>query len=376
MGHKAHYNRTSAKDIDNAKDQSSNTTNGVAIDHRVDIQRSTPAIISLRRETFLDSHFEVRPIRIRKSDASDPDWNGKELAVKVEIIQADITGASSKSKADWIGLERSYGDSVPKNDGYCNSTTNKSANGKRLYFTTDLTTVELASSAENVLIGDNGYSQKGGQFVIVPVTTDGECVWIYVDECDEDIPSDLARSEASFDKQATRKATIRITNGYLDGNAKEFKPLNENVYEDYILCQHKLFKIQSENDLNGNGSDTDDYYYIEHEEEYLYNFDAEDTYAQNQTQFEGMPWGLPGAQLSFDNRSAYVTDEGGFIQGLTTNANRVIDRYSPFYDFYLEEDVREDLKETITFRNFAGYTFTAEIIADINNNGRDTNTED
>ena len=366
-------NYITIRGIDNANDQSSDATNGVAIDHRVDIQRSTPSIISLRRETFLDSHFEVRPIRIRKSDALDSAWNNKELAVKVEIIQADITGVDSKTTADWIGLERSYGNGVAKDAGYCNSDNNKSAKGKRLYFTTDLTTVDLASSAENVLIGDNGYSQKGGQFVIVPVTTDGECVWIYVDECDEDIPSDLARSEASFDKQATRKATIRITNGYLDGTSKDFKPLDENVYEDYILCQHKLFKLSYKGLDNVERT-----YYIEHEEEYLYNFDAEDTYNQNQTQFEGMPWGLENVQLSDTDDALFFVvekaDDSDWFAGLVNFIRSIIDGViastqkkvglEPKYDFYIKKhDV--NISSEIEPYEYNGWNFCNKIIAKI-----------
>lgn len=310
---------------------------------------------------MLDSHFEVRPLRIRANMKDDRFKNGisaennnNNYAVKIEISEKDETGAN---KANWIGLERSYGNGSESSAGttYCTGSGDygPSSAGKRKYFTTDLTT--------NTLAGANG------QTVIVPVTEAGECVWIYVDECDEE-------AEASTDLQAIRSAKITVTYGTLNGS--EFTADNSVQPVEYVINQHLLYKIQSSNDLNGDGSTANDYYYIEHEEEYLYNFDAEDNYEKNQTQFEGMYWGLNNVQLSFDNRSAYVTSEGGILEGLTGAANDKVNAYSPFYDFYLEEDVAEELKDDIAFYHFAGYTFTAEIIADINNNGRDTNTED
>ena len=308
---------------------------------------------------MLDSHFEVRPLRIRANmkdnrfkDGISAENNNDNYAVKVEISRKDETG----DKSNWIGLERSYGNGSDSNAGttYCTGSGDygPSSAGKRKYFTTDLTTATLAGA--------------NGQTVIVPVTQAGECVWIYVDECDEE-------AEASTDLQAIRSAEITVTYGTLNGS--NFTEDNSVQPVKYVINQHLLYKIQSSNDLNGDGSTANDYYYIEHEEEYLYNFDAEDNFTQNQTQFEGMQWGLPGAQLSFDNRSAYVTNEGGIFTSLTGAANEKVNAYSPFYDFYLEEDVAEELKDEIDFYSFAGYTFTADIIADINNNGRETNTD-
>ena len=303
-------------------------------------------------------------MRIRRSDAQDDSWSGKTLAVKVEIIEADVTGA--KTKADWIGLERSYGAGPNTSDKskYCDGTGELGASsaGKRKYFTTDLTTSEseLARTAINELIGTDGFSQKGGQMVIVPVTAAGECVWIYVDECDEDIANDEARTEASTDLQAVRKATIRVTNGYLAEN-KSFLPLQEGVYDYYIINQHKLYKVTY-------GSNT---YCIEHEEEYLYNFDSEDTYTDNQTEFEGMAWGLDGAQLSFDHQAMYASSEGEISSSVTKIVNDLVKEKSPFYDFYLSDDIRPEEAEV---HSRAGYDFTKEIISDINNTNRNTNT--
>lgn len=300
---------------------------------------------------MLDSHFEVRPLRIRANMKDDRFKNGgipNNTAVKVEISEKDETG---DTKANWIGLERSYGNGSVSNAGttYCTGSGDygPSSAGKRKYFTTDLTITTLAGA--------------NGQTVIVPVTETGECVWIYVDECDEE-------AEASTDLQAIRSAKITVTYGTLD-DSNNFTADNSVQPVEYVINQHLLYKIQSDNDLDGNANTTD-YYYIEHEEEYLYNFDAEDNYEKNQTQFEGMPWGLNGVQLSFDKKAFVLY--GGWIKEITESVNKSITSIAPYYDFYLATDdveIDEDGRKLA----FGGYTFCEEIIADLNNSNKATN---
>ena len=61
----------------------SDEEDAISIDHRVNVERTQPAIISLRREVLLDSHFEVRPLRVRASDIGSVEGIN---AVKVEIV--------------------------------------------------------------------------------------------------------------------------------------------------------------------------------------------------------------------------------------------------------------------------------------------------
>lgn len=323
------------KGIDNSSDQSE-VDGAVSIDHRVDVQRTLPIIVSLRRETLLDSHFEVRPMRIRANtqhtSTTQPD--GSIPAVKVEVVYDDNDAAKS-----WIGLERSYGNGDSNNAGttYCNGT-NQSAHGKRKYFTTDLTTATLAGSGTF----ENGLSTAGGQTVIVPVNTAGECVWIYVDEC----------LDASTDLKAIRSAKIVVTNGYVEDGSFT----SEGAPIEYTINQHKLFKIQSKNDLNGDGSvDANDCYYIEHEEEYLHNFDADDAFGQNTTEFEGMEWGLMDEEISDSSRAFFVDIYLEFVEDI------VIPKIGIFYDFYLPRDVISGMDEADKWP-FAGFKFTKDIV--------------
>ena len=147
-----------------------------AIDHRVNVNRVEPIIINLRRETQLDSHFEVRPLRIRKN----PEYKGAltNAKVKVEVIY------DKEPDQKWIGLERSFGNGAQQTNGTYLVATDLAADrqnslGKRKYFTYDLTYNTLAGESQK---DANGYSTSGGQSVIVPITETDEAVWIYVDE--------------------------------------------------------------------------------------------------------------------------------------------------------------------------------------------------
>ena len=355
------------KGIDNSSDQSE-VGGAVSIDHRVDVQRTLPIIVSLRRETLLDSHFEVRPMRIRANTqhtgTTQPD--GSIPAVKVEVVYDDNDAAKDDESNRWIGLERSYGNGNSTSAGttYCKGT-NRSAHGKRKYFTTDLTygtlNKSLTDATKGVLLYSNsdgdaksGFSKAGGQTVIVPVNTAGECVWIYVDEC----------LEASTDLKAIRSAKIVLTNGYVD-NTGNFIP--EGTPIEYIINQHKLFKIVSKEDPNR-------VYYIEHEEEYLHNFDADDAFGQNITEFEGMEWGLYNMQLSNQHAAAVFESKLGvdqitdWLNGTVQNAG-----LKPKYDFYITG--HDDNVKGVTFHSYKGYDFCNEIIAtaDISNIGLDEN---
>ena len=334
-------NYITIRGIATSNDQSTNP-DAVSIDHRVDVERINPIIINLRRETLLDSHFEVRPLRIRKNaDFAGDVSNAK---VKVEVIY-DQTPASN-----WIGLERSFGDGNTQSS----STTylvdsdlasdRKNAAGKRKYFTTDLTTNTLASS---VVSG-----------VTVPVTMADQCVWIYVDECTEA-------------KDDVRSATIRVSYSN-DGTT-----WNEEDHIDYVINQRMLFPVTF---TNGTDAKTDDQdYLIEYHEEYLHNYDADDEYGQ--TEYEGMKWGLMKAQLSFTKDAILVSK--GTWGSVNTAVAEALAKYSPKYDFYLTRDIAYDdwsFENETQYNNLVhsrnGFTFCKEIIEDLKNSNLDTNTDD
>ena len=316
-------NYITIKGISNSLDQSGTI---IALDHRVNVKRVNPIVINLRRETLLDSHFEVRPLRIRRNDS----FMGEDLTnarVKVEVIYDD-----DDTEKNWIGLERSFGDGKTEN-----STTylvaselpegRKNAEGKRKYFTTNLTIETLAGSGE--FNNSDGTSLKGGQTIIVPV--DDECIWIYVDEC----------TQTGDD---VRSATIRISYA-LDG--ENYAP-DQSI--DYVINQRMLFPVAC---TNGNT------YHIEYYEEYLHNYDAEDSYGQ--TKEEGMPWGLDGVQLS----KKYYSFDPDLTPGVDwdtyeTKATR------PFYDFYIKEHDSFASSNGGTVREYPGQVFTNEIAQNVN----------
>ena len=307
----------------------------VSIDHRVDVERKSPVIISLRRETLLDSHFEVRPMRIRKSEEVD---NMDELinAVKVEVVNPTTT--------NWIRLERSSGVGSA-NEGQDIYITSGVSEGKRKYFTYNLVnglSVDgtTADTTNNTLVNSTS--------VVVPLEEAGECIWIYVDE----------NTNAG---EGVRSGAVKVTCGTLDADG-EFTETTINgtvLSTEYVLSQHELFPVTY-------GDNT---YNIEYEEEYLYNFDAEVEYGQ--TEYEGMQWGLPGVQLSYDHRAMYVEEKSFSILGIdfgsafTNIVNNLLASSSPFYDFYLLGDTNMD----VITHQYAGHEFCKEIIEVVNTTG-------
>ena len=296
--------------IDTSHNNNSTELYAVSIDHRVNVTRTQPVIINLRRETLLDSHIEVRPMRIRKNS----NYTSGAKYVKVEVDK------------QWVRLERSFGNTEAKtldsdatrSESYIVS--NNSSNGKRKYFTTDLVT-----------------STTGGNSVVVPIDASNQTVWIYVDE-NLDNPGDGVRS-----------ATLTVTS-YKDENCTQRVQVDGNDLEPivYTLNQHNLFKVES--------SKT---HYIEYEEEYLYNFDAEDAFLDENgkptTQYEGMPWGLDGVQLSNEHSSFSLNEDNDDWEEFVSNT------LLPTYDFYLQSQDEKALQGGGVSHSFAGQHFTADI---------------
>lgn len=325
-----------------SSDDMSDNGNAISIDHRVNVERTQPAIISLRREVLLDSHFEVRPLRIRANSAIDDD---NITHVKVEVLNPGR--ADTKTGTWWMRLERSFGEGG-KGKGKDIYITNGVSAGKRKYFTFDLIT-----GSNDTTNGDLAPLNESTS-VVVPLSTSDECVWIYVDECTE-VGDEV------------RAGIVKVTYGSYDG--KEFTPANNAAYPDvsYIINQRKLFEVKY--DDPSTTTDENRKYHIEFEEEYLHNFDADDNYGE--TEFDGMQWGLPGIQLSYDNDALYFDSSGGLVDGFFTfiiNWIKSNAGVNPQYDFYIpkhDTSVSSQAKK----RDFRGYVFSSEIIQVVNGQG-------
>lgn len=329
-----YHNYITIRGIQSSNDMS-DEMDAISIDHRVNVERTQPAIISLRRETLLDSHFEVRPLRVRKSEEDATGIN----AVKVEVVNPGTT--------DWMRLERSFGDGTPagspnNESGQCiyiNEDVNDAAYGKRRYFTYNLVKIP-----DNTTAGQYDHPLNNSTEVILPLTDATECCWIYIDECTEV-------------GDAVRSGIVKVSYGKLEGTT--FTPANNSSYPDvqYIINQRKLFQVT--------GTKT---YNIEYQEEYLHNFDADDNFGQ--TEYEGMPWGLEDLQISDTDRAFYVQSKLDW-DAITSWLSRNATQYK--YDFYIsaaesnvidyeDADKDGDSDEKI-FHPFSGYDFSKKIIA-------------
>lgn len=331
-----------------SSDDMSDNGNAISIDHRVNVERTQPAIISLRREVLLDSHFEVRPLRIRKSDVPNV---GNINAVKVEVVNPTTT--------DWMRIERSFGDGDiatadarknSKGESFYITDESSPSYGKRRYFTTDLINGTTATN----------YPLKNSTEVVVPLNEADECVWIYVDEC----------TEAG---DGVRAGIIRVTYGNL--NDSTFTPTENTAFPvvNYTINQRKLFEVFYDADSDNIFDSGERKYYIEYEEEYLHNFDADDDYGS--TEFQGMEWGLDGVQLSHTNDALFFESSIDFITSII-NYIKSNAGVNPKYDFYVKTHDTEALtgvSDKATKYGYSGYNFVTNIISYVNSGAKDTN---
>lgn len=304
-----HYNNfITIRGIDSSDDESANydpddpdfdpeTNAPISIDHRVSIERTTPLVVGLRRETLLDAHYEVRPLRLHLS-GGDPSTNP--TSATVTLMKArDADPDLSK----WIGMEKSG------STGAHIVAPGTPSDGKRKYFTTDL----ISSISGNTSITLNGLGYDANQ-----------TIWIYVDE---NVTT------------TSRSAILRIQYNYKDPVTGEFAaPL------DYVITQHGLYPVSY-------GGNT---YHIERFEEYLYNFDVEDAYGQIKE--EGMPWGLNGVQLSNEHRSFTINETNDEWKDYLNKGDfPKYDFYIEKHDGFANDN------GALMVRSFAGQDFTREI---------------
>lgn len=307
-------NRVTIKGLTNSNQADSLS---VSFDHRVEITDVPMFTVWMERETQLDSHFEVRPIRIKLDE--DFPANGK---VEVSVLDA--------SSNDWIRLEKNS-----------KSSTEHCSNGKRLYFTTNLVKETLADNISCEITSNND-----------------NCVWVYVDENTETL-SDTSDAAIEAQKKKMRKATIQIAY-YADGQTLTSKDV-------YTFSQRYLYPVKSTSRTNDDGSPY--IYYIEYFEEYLHDFDSDNHFGL--TDYEGMAWGLDSLQISSQYQAAMADETSGLINLLkiinidvVELVNNIVKDISPKYDFYLTVDKNDkELSDYITIRDYSGYDFSQEIMA-------------
>lgn len=260
----------------------------VWIDHRVGVTYNgeypesensrADDCVTITRETLIDSHIEVRPLRVKWGK----DTNGKDLYTFARIYLPYYTEDAGKTWAqrdeetskNWIGIE--LGDKT--GSLYCTGDNNPSK-GKRKYFTETLVS-ELNNSSENTDIVSSG----GDKFIAL---ANDQCAWIYIDEYWND------ESAATNPATMERKAKIIVDFCSLENN--NIKVKNR---EEYILFQQPLINI-------------DDKYYIENYEEYLHSYDSHDKYniETSPTDYsgQGLQWGYTQTGANRVSKSQFVT---------------------------------------------------------------------
>ena len=245
------------------------------IDHRVDVSYTEDPVknIGITRETLIDSHFEVRPLRVK--------WN------EGEYTHARIyLPTSNGSVVNWIGIERFTGDNCQDISLYCHD--GETSFGKRRYFTTNLIS-ELHS-----ITGEFGIqtTSDGKKYINL---NSGDCAWIYIDE----------NTSTSASERTAEIILEFIT--------------DEDVYtEVYNIKQRGLTTVGG--------------YIIESYEEYLHSYDSEDKYNLSTSPIDytqqGLEWGFPNTQLSKDMLVSAVSLPSWAVQALALDfTNAVYQRY-------------------------------------------------
>lgn len=227
----------------------------VWIDHRVDVEigdaNSAADHITITRETLIDSHIEVRPLRVQ--------WPEGEYAG----VRVYLPTNSNGTLVNWIGMERFTGDNCQESTTYCYDKNRKST-GKRRYFTTSLIS-ELQSKEGEYGVQEDENKKK---YIIL---LNGECAWIYFDE-------NVASSAQP------REAEILL----------EFHPTDETRAVETIK-----YEVKQKGLLMSKGG-----YFYESYEEYLHSYDSYDTYNISTSPIDytqqGLKWGYEGIPLSTD----------------------------------------------------------------------------
>lgn len=298
-------------------------TGRVWLDHRVNVSlgrgQGADDCVTITRETLIDSHIEVRPLRVK--------WeNDRYVGAAIYLPRYDgkqiEEGGSSRN---WIGIEN--------NDGIrYQDVTKYSNNGKRKYFTTDLI---------NDLHTNNPDIETNAGEKIIPINNN-DCIWIYIDEYTD------------INAKSWREAELEL---------RFYKKDKSYDSEKYIIRQQPLISISED-------------IYIESYEEYLHSYDSEDNYnldtsPSDYTQ-QGIVWGLNDDIITNQSilSKSYFTINGfknTWLDGTIISGDS---RYK--FEFALAEDesgfsVVDSNKKPVTLED-SGLAFTKRIAVDAKKN--------
>lgn len=215
-----------------------NDAQSVWIDHRVHATTNSLAgNVTITRETLIDSHIEVRPLRVK--------WDGDTY----DRVNLYLPSDENNNLIAWIGIEKFTRDNCQDGATYC-FTPDGNSTGKRKYFTTGLIN-ELQSMGGDLGIKTDANGRKYLDMY------NGHCAWIYFDE-------NTSNSQ--------RHADIKL-DFYVDNNVV--------ASETYVITQQGLQTI-------GNAI-------IESYEEYLHSYDPVDKYNLSTSPVDytqqGLAWG-------------------------------------------------------------------------------------
>ena len=237
---------------------SSDLANGeVWIDHRVDASVNgddASKHVKITRETIIDSHIEVRPLRVQWEE-------GKYYCVRLYLPTNE-----DGSLINWIGVERFTGENCQGSTQYCYQ--NNKSIGKRRYFTQNLIEELQANEGEFGIQIDEQKRKYINLF-------NQECAWIYFDEntTDNDRQADIKLDFIAYDGSTTIAAyTYKVTQQGLSTVSIKNADNSESIlrYESY--------------------------------EEYLHSYDPIDQYDLSTSPYDytkqGLAWGLNEVPLS------------------------------------------------------------------------------
>ena len=244
----------------------------VWVDHRVNVSTDDPSKhITITRETLIDSHIEVRPLRVK--------WEGTNYGF-ARIYMPYYTENNGQtwsqrdetsSKKNWIGIELND----KTGSLYC-SANNETTKGKRKYFTDALISELNTPSINTDIVAESGQDK----FIVL---SNNECAWIYIDEY---IYQESSSTIATSDRIA--KIVVDFCTISNDGD------LIVNNREEYILHQQPLIPINNK-------------YYLENYEEYLHSYDSHDKYNIETPPTDYIGPGLEWGKSNRMSKSQFVT---------------------------------------------------------------------
>ncbi len=202
----------------------------ISVDHRVNLSENN-FVVAMERESLLDSHIEIRPVRVEFIEKPDIERNVKIYLSSPETPDVPLT----EEEMTWVRMELA---NSKIDDNYC-------SNGKRKYFTTTLLEDLKSNVSVNITSNNNN------------------CAWLYFDE------------NTNVSTDGVREVVLNIE--YYENDV-----LIDEI--SYTFQQHDLYPAIYTDTL----TNTEYRYDIEYYEEYLYHYDAYEGYG-NTT--EGMAWG-------------------------------------------------------------------------------------